>query len=164
MAYRVKCAETEEEKEKERRFMGMGLTSRKNLCINPDVCKPILVHGSPTLSHGRLQKRRKERSLMQDVATSPTASCARRTELTPVQSKFVTGTKYIILYFTLETYLNHSRTLESSSQVHSSPLRSGHLKTSLNMDGSKASALTLQFGEWYVSRTIRYQHRFYFSL
>ena len=37
MAYRVECAETEEEKAKERDFMGFGLTSRKNLCINPDV-------------------------------------------------------------------------------------------------------------------------------
>jgi DNA excision repair protein ERCC-2 len=37
MAYRVECAETEEQKEKERNFFGMGLTSRKNLCINPEV-------------------------------------------------------------------------------------------------------------------------------
>ncbi|RXW15060.1 hypothetical protein EST38_g10790 [Candolleomyces aberdarensis] len=39
MAYRVECAETEEQKEKERNFFGMGLTSRKNLCINPEVAK-----------------------------------------------------------------------------------------------------------------------------
>ncbi|KAF6765199.1 hypothetical protein DFP72DRAFT_870412 [Ephemerocybe angulata] len=39
MAYRLECAETAEEKEKERNFMGMGLTSRKNLCINPEVAK-----------------------------------------------------------------------------------------------------------------------------
>ncbi|KAF9005645.1 hypothetical protein BDQ17DRAFT_1353521 [Cyathus striatus] len=37
IAYRISCAETEEEKEKERNFMGLGLTSRKNLCINPEV-------------------------------------------------------------------------------------------------------------------------------
>ena len=37
MAYRTECAETEEQKEKERSFFGMGLTSRKNLCINPEV-------------------------------------------------------------------------------------------------------------------------------
>jgi hypothetical protein len=30
-------AETEEEKEKEQNFMGLGLTSRKNLCIHPEV-------------------------------------------------------------------------------------------------------------------------------
>ncbi|KAJ3514843.1 hypothetical protein NLJ89_g2127 [Agrocybe chaxingu] len=39
MEYRIKCAETEEEKAKERNFMGLGLTSRKNLCINPEVAK-----------------------------------------------------------------------------------------------------------------------------
>ncbi|KAF9564648.1 DNA repair helicase [Agrocybe pediades] len=39
MDYRIKCAETEEEKAKERNFMGLGLTSRKNLCINPEVAK-----------------------------------------------------------------------------------------------------------------------------
>ena len=37
MNYRIQCAETEEEKAKERNFMGLGLTSRKNLCINPEV-------------------------------------------------------------------------------------------------------------------------------
>ncbi|KXN89263.1 DNA repair helicase rad15 [Leucoagaricus sp. SymC.cos] len=39
MKYRESCAETEEEKAKERHYMGLGLTSRKNLCINPDVSK-----------------------------------------------------------------------------------------------------------------------------
>ncbi|KAF8902146.1 DNA repair helicase [Gymnopilus junonius] len=39
MEYRIECAETEEEKEKERNFTGLGLTSRKNLCINPEVAK-----------------------------------------------------------------------------------------------------------------------------
>ncbi|KAJ6630794.1 hypothetical protein B0H10DRAFT_2160184 [Mycena sp. CBHHK59/15] len=39
MAYRVECAEGEEAKEKERSFMGLGLTSRKNLCIHPEVAK-----------------------------------------------------------------------------------------------------------------------------
>ncbi|KAH9842768.1 uncharacterized protein C8Q71DRAFT_698946 [Rhodofomes roseus] len=39
MAYRLSCAETEDEKEKERSFYGIGLTSRKNLCIHPEVSK-----------------------------------------------------------------------------------------------------------------------------
>ncbi|KAF7976297.1 hypothetical protein HWV62_6991 [Athelia sp. TMB] len=39
MDYRIKLAETPEEKEKESRFMGLGLTSRKNLCIHPEVSK-----------------------------------------------------------------------------------------------------------------------------
>ncbi len=35
--YRIKHAENEESAAKERNFMGLGLTSRKNLCIHPDV-------------------------------------------------------------------------------------------------------------------------------
>ncbi|KAF5330740.1 hypothetical protein D9619_005756 [Psilocybe cf. subviscida] len=41
MDYRIKMAETEEEKEKESTFMGLGLTSRKNLCINPEIFKVV---------------------------------------------------------------------------------------------------------------------------
>jgi len=37
MAYRAANAETEEQKKKELAYTGLGLTSRKNLCINPDV-------------------------------------------------------------------------------------------------------------------------------
>ncbi|OCB89700.1 DNA repair helicase [Sanghuangporus baumii] len=37
--YREQHAETEEEREKERRFTGLGLTSRKNLCLHPEVSK-----------------------------------------------------------------------------------------------------------------------------
>ncbi|KAJ7285844.1 hypothetical protein C8J57DRAFT_1285976 [Mycena rebaudengoi] len=39
VAYRVDCAESEEAKQKELSFMGLGLTSRKNLCIHPEVAK-----------------------------------------------------------------------------------------------------------------------------
>ncbi|KAF9532977.1 transcription factor TFIIH complex subunit Rad15 [Crepidotus variabilis] len=39
MEYRISCAETEEERAKESSFTGLGLTSRKNLCINPEVAK-----------------------------------------------------------------------------------------------------------------------------
>ncbi|KZS89922.1 DNA repair helicase [Sistotremastrum niveocremeum HHB9708] len=39
MAYRIEHAETEEEKENERNFTGLGLTSRKNLCLHPEVSK-----------------------------------------------------------------------------------------------------------------------------
>ncbi|KAH7914658.1 hypothetical protein BJ138DRAFT_1143323 [Hygrophoropsis aurantiaca] len=39
MAYRISCAESPEQKVKEESFMGLGLTSRKNLCINPEVSK-----------------------------------------------------------------------------------------------------------------------------
>jgi DNA excision repair protein ERCC-2 len=37
MAFRIEMAENEEQREKERNFTGIGLTSRKNLCINPEV-------------------------------------------------------------------------------------------------------------------------------
>ncbi|THG97757.1 hypothetical protein EW026_g4301 [Hermanssonia centrifuga] len=37
MEYRITCAETEEQAAKERNFYGLGLTSRKNLCINPEM-------------------------------------------------------------------------------------------------------------------------------
>ncbi|KJA27221.1 hypothetical protein HYPSUDRAFT_84125 [Hypholoma sublateritium FD-334 SS-4] len=39
MEYRIECSDTEEEKDKEKNFIGLGLTSRKNLCINPEVAK-----------------------------------------------------------------------------------------------------------------------------
>lgn len=37
MEYRAEHAETAEEKAKELAFTGLGLTSRKNLCLNPEV-------------------------------------------------------------------------------------------------------------------------------
>ena len=48
MEYRIEAAETEEEKEKERNFTGIGLTSRKNLCIHPDVW--LRPHISPVIA------------------------------------------------------------------------------------------------------------------
>lgn len=43
MEYRISCAESDEEKEKESNFMGLGLTSRKNLCIHPEVSNYCLI-------------------------------------------------------------------------------------------------------------------------
>lgn len=39
MEYRIKMAETPEETAKESNFLGLGLTSRKNLCIHPEVSR-----------------------------------------------------------------------------------------------------------------------------
>ncbi|KAH9951244.1 hypothetical protein B0H21DRAFT_718020 [Amylocystis lapponica] len=39
MEYRIEFAESEEQKLKEQSFYGIGLTSRKNLCIHPEVSK-----------------------------------------------------------------------------------------------------------------------------
>lgn len=42
MEYRTSQAETEEQRQKEKNFMGIGLTSRKNLCIHPEVrCRSL---------------------------------------------------------------------------------------------------------------------------
>lgn len=38
MRYRIACAETDEERLREESFTGLGLTSRKNLCVHPEVC------------------------------------------------------------------------------------------------------------------------------
>jgi DNA excision repair protein ERCC-2 len=61
MEYRIQCAETEEEKHKERNYTGIGLTSRKNLCIHPEVSPQSIfaprAANSPT---HRYQKRRRE--------------------------------------------------------------------------------------------------------
>lgn len=39
MRYRIACAETDEERLREESFTGLGLTSRKNLCVHPEVSK-----------------------------------------------------------------------------------------------------------------------------
>ena len=44
MEYRISYAETEEQKAMEQNFTGLGLTSRKNLCINPEVVILLAVH------------------------------------------------------------------------------------------------------------------------
>ena len=47
MEYRILCAETDEQREKEKAFTGLGLTSRKNLCIHPEVCLALLMGDYP---------------------------------------------------------------------------------------------------------------------
>jgi DNA excision repair protein ERCC-2 len=44
MDYRVAQADTAEQKAKELAFTGLGLTSRKNLCLNPEVRQVRLRH------------------------------------------------------------------------------------------------------------------------
>lgn len=50
MDYRISCAETDEQREKEKSFMGLGLTSRKNLCIHPDVSKMLPFRRRPLMT------------------------------------------------------------------------------------------------------------------
>lgn len=44
MGYRISVAETDEQRQKEEAFTGLGLTSRKNLCIHPEVWDPASTH------------------------------------------------------------------------------------------------------------------------
>ena len=59
MDYRLNCAENEEQREKEKNFYGIGLTSRKNLCIHPEVsmhskCRPAWTSLCSLLSERRV--------------------------------------------------------------------------------------------------------------
>lgn len=45
MDYRITMAETEEQRQKEQGFYGLGLTSRKNLCIHPEVLRSWRIAG-----------------------------------------------------------------------------------------------------------------------
>ena len=108
MKYRISCAETPEQREKEENFLGLGLTSRKNLCIHPEVrvghgytlsLFPFfcVIVGSPS----RFPRRRRVKSSMRGVVTSPTLWHARKAVRTLDQWSFVTGTRY--LSFNLES-------------------------------------------------------------
>jgi DNA excision repair protein ERCC-2 len=67
MGYRISVAETTEQRAKEEAFTGLGLTSRKNLCIHPEVCDPCQ-HLLPFVTYiSRCPKRKREKSLMPDV-------------------------------------------------------------------------------------------------
>lgn len=59
MAYRIECAESEEAKDKERSFTGLGLTSRKNLCIHPEVRRPFSSIGMYLISSTQVAKEKK---------------------------------------------------------------------------------------------------------
>ena len=60
MEYRISVAETEEQRAKEKAFTGLGLTSRKNLCIHPEVRVPCR-QSAPftTYLHSKVSKEKK---------------------------------------------------------------------------------------------------------
>ena len=117
MDYRKDCAETDEQREKENSFYGIGLTSRKNLCIHPEVSSLMSTQCSvrnvgdylPALSvitfpgsaHTnsliRSRKRRRVEWSMHDVETSPTPLCARKVARIQVLSNFVIGTRFVVI-------------------------------------------------------------------
>jgi Rad3-related DNA helicase len=69
MEYRISTAETEEQRAKEKAFTGLGLTSRKNLCIHPEVRVPC-ERFAPFITYiKRYPKRKRARSWMLGVET-----------------------------------------------------------------------------------------------
>lgn len=68
MEYRIQHADTEEEREKERNFTGLGLTSRKNLCLHPEVSR-LSLQCYIYFLRIRFRRRRKETLWMPDVGT-----------------------------------------------------------------------------------------------
>lgn len=98
MEYRISCAETPEQREKEENFIGLGLTSRKNLCIHPEVRTGTRMDPCPcviTGSASRFPRRRRVKLSMRDAATSPTLRCAREAVRTLDQWSSVTGMRYL---------------------------------------------------------------------
>ena len=115
MDYRKECAETDEEREKEQNFYGIGVTSRKNLCIHPEVSSVTLTRsffsvngrtlrslklvGGSCSAHpvSRFQRKRRARLLMPGVVTSQSLLCAPRVARTQVLSNFVIGTRFVVI-------------------------------------------------------------------
>src|SRR6267154_2739805 len=62
MEYRISVAETEVQRAKEKAFTGLGLTSRKNLCIHPEVRVPCRQSVPFTTYIQRCPKRKRARS------------------------------------------------------------------------------------------------------
>lgn len=98
MEYRISCAETEEDKEKERNYTGLGLTSRKNLCINPDVRRGCFMRPSLLSAVHRLQKRRRARWLMQSAETLQTRPFVRKAGRILALSNSAIGTKQVTFF------------------------------------------------------------------
>ena len=98
MEYRISYAETEEEKEKERNYTGLGLTSRKNLCINPDVRRSCFISLSLLSAIHRLQKRRKARLWMRSAETLQTRPFVRKPGQILALSKSAIGTKQVTFF------------------------------------------------------------------
>jgi Rad3-related DNA helicase len=69
MEYRISVAETEEQRDKEKAFTGLGLTSRKNLCIHPEVRVLCRQFAPFTTYIQRCPKRKRARSWMPGVET-----------------------------------------------------------------------------------------------
>lgn len=101
MDYRRDCAETDEQREKEQNFYGIGLTSRKNLCIHPEVSAnttTVALRDHPELSLPRSPKRRRARWWMPAAETSQTPLLVRKAARTPVPSSCAIGTRFVPVF------------------------------------------------------------------
>ena len=63
MTYRIEHAETDAQQEKERSFTGLGLTSRKNLCLHPTVCVIYYLRGMHFIFYVQVSKEKKGRAV-----------------------------------------------------------------------------------------------------
>lgn len=114
MKYRISCAETPEEREREENFIGLGLTSRKNLCIHPEVRighrRTLSRHPFFCVMAGfpsRFPRRRRGKLSTRGVVTSPTLRHARKAVQTLDRWSFVTGTRWLSFNLELEAELRY---------------------------------------------------------
>ena len=78
MEYRIEAAETDEEKEKERNFTGLGLTSRKNLCIHPDVWSKSWISSTSAQDFIGIQREERGRCRCSMSGFNKCRSCSKR--------------------------------------------------------------------------------------
>ena len=108
MEYRISVAETEGWRAKEKAFTGLGLTSRKNLCIHPEVRMPCRPFAPFTTYNQRCPKRKRARSWMPGVETLRILPLRTRLEQTQGQLKCVISTRYVTsLSLGIALSLNH---------------------------------------------------------
>jgi hypothetical protein len=93
MEYRISVAETEEQRMKEKAVTGLGLTSRKNLCIHPEV-RALCQQFAPFTTYvQRYPKRKRARSWMLGVETLRILPSRTRLRKSRGQLKYVISTR-----------------------------------------------------------------------
>ena len=98
MEYRVAVAESDDDRRKEQAFTGIGLTSRKNLCIHPEV-RPSLLSDRRAPSdrpRGRSPRRKRARSSTRAAAISRTPPSASARGTTRAPSRHVAFTTCVL--------------------------------------------------------------------
>lgn len=163
MDYRISCAETPEQRAKEQSFYGIGLTSRKNLCIHPEVSdgtrlraphalqnslsseETPVIHDAPS----RFPRRRKAGSSMPGVETSRTVLCAKRAAKILAPSRCATGMRSVLCTCAVSLAVDTSRrNWENWNQVTSCLPVFGLLPTSSTVEEKRSCVRTLWYDEW----------------